>query len=388
MKKLVYSALALTLVSVPGIASDNDEWSSLDQELNNLSSSLSAPTTGPKIGGWVISSFRYDKRQAQPNGTVPTYPTASGFDTITPHYQSGFQLDTVRIEISGDAGNDYGYKVSFELANSSSAVPVAVNTFGLLKDAYGTFKIGDSVTGKVGNFKIPFLRSALLADNRLLFLERTGLGRIFGTRELGIGFNGAFDTVSWWAAFQNGGDAQGYRGLFTGRFAANLMGNGVGQNEGAYGGGDDTNLTIAGAVAYDNSVPDGLLISGSVDITHGPFSLSGEVVSFDKGTNSGATSSFPTGTTGTTLDPIIGVSSAADTVPWDITGTFMFTDQYEVGARYQDANDPLNTTSWGFVVNRYVQGHDIKWQAEYNHIKTDSAFKDRDQFGIGLAVSF
>lgn len=377
MKKLVYSALALTLVSVPGIASEN-EWSSLDQELNNLSSSLSAPTTGPKIGGWVISSFRYDKRQAQPSGTVPTNPTAPGFDAITPHYQSGFQLDTVRIEISGDAGNDYGYKVSFELSSG----------IALVRDAYGTFKIGDAVTGRVGNFKPPFLRSGLIGDNRELFLERTGLGKIFAVRELGVGFNGSFDTVNWWAAFQNGGDAQGYRGLFTGRFEANLMGNGVGTNEGAYGAGDDTNLTIAGAVSYDNSVPDGLMISGSVDVTHGPFSLSGEVVSFDKGTNSGATSSFPTGTTGTTLDPIIGVSSIADSVPWDVTGSFMFTDQYEVGARYQDANDPNNTTSWGFVVNRYVQGHDIKWQAEYNHIKTDSAFKDRDQFGIGLAVSF
>jgi hypothetical protein len=383
MKKLVYSALALTLVSVPGIASEN-EWSSLDQELNNLSSSLSAPTTGPKIGGWVISSFRYDKRQAQPSGTVPANGSAPGLDPIAPHYQSGFQIDTVRIEISGDAGNDYGYKVSFDFASQATSSLTAA----ALKDAYATFKIGDSVTGKVGNFKQPFLRSGLLGDNRLLFLERTGLGKIFAVRELGLGFNGAFDTVSWWASFQNGGDAQGYRGLMTGRVAANLMGNGVGNNEGAYGGGDDTNLTIAGAIAYDNSVPDGLLISGSVDITHGPFSLGGEVVSFDKGTNTGATSSFPTGTTGSTLDPIIGASSAADSVPWDITGSFMFTDQYEVGARYQDADDPNNTTSYGFVINRYVQGHDIKWQAEYNHIKTDSAFKDRDQFGVGLAVSF
>lgn len=372
MNKLVYSALALTLVSVPGIASEN-EWSSLDQELNNLSSSLSAPTTGPKIGGWIISSFRYDKEQP-----VNSNPSAPGFDPITPHYQSGFQLDSLRIEISGDAGNDYGYKISFDLSSQTA----------VLKDAYATFKIGDAVTGKVGQFKMPFLRSALISDNRLLYLERTGLGRIFAVRSLGIGFNGAFDTVSWWAAFQNGGDAQGYRGLMTGRFAANLMGNGVGGNEGAYGGGDETNLTLAGGLAYDNSVPDGLLISGSLDVTHGPFSLSGEVVSFDKGTNSGATSSFPTGTTGTTLDPIIGQSTAADTVPWDITGSFMFTDQYEVAARYQDADDPNDTTSWSFVVNRYVQGHDIKWQAEYNHIKTNSSVGDRDQFGLGLAVSF
>src|SRR6516225_9335180 len=110
MNKLVYSALALTLVSVPGKASES-EWSSLDQELNNLSSSLSAPTTGPKIGGWIISSYRYDKR-ASPAALDPA---------IQSHYQSGFQLDTVRIEVTGDAGNDYGYKISFELAQNGFA---------------------------------------------------------------------------------------------------------------------------------------------------------------------------------------------------------------------------------------------------------------------------
>jgi len=380
MNKLVYSALALTLVSVPGFASEN-EWSSLDQELNNLSSSLSAPTTGPKIGGWIISSFRWDKDQ-----TVPPNPSGPGLDPITPHYQAGFQLDTVRVEISGDAGNDYGYKISFDFA--SQAAPGASITTATLKDAYATFKIGDQVTGKVGNFKQPFLRSALVADNRLLFLERTGLGRIFAVRQLGIGFNGAFDTVSWWAAYQNGGDAQGYRGVMTGRFAANLMGNGVGGNEGAYGGGDDTNLTVAGSAAYDNSTASGLMLAGSVDVSHGPFSLSGEVVNFDKGTDTGATSSFPTGTTGSTRDPLLGLSTAADTTPWDVTASFMFTEQYEVAARYQDADDPNNTSEWSFVLNSYVQGHDIKWQAEYNHIKTDSAVGDRDQIGVGLAVSF
>jgi hypothetical protein len=368
MNKLVYSALALTLVSVPGKASEN-EWSSLDQELNNLSSSLSAPTTGPKIGGWVISSFRYDKNQAVPS-------LAPG--PIESHYQAGFQLDTVRIEITGDAGNDYGYKVSFDVATGVA----------LLRDAYATWKMGDVATGKIGNFKQPFLRSGLLGDNRLLFLERTGLGKIFAVRSFGAGFNGKFDTVGWWVAWQNGGDAQGYRGLFTGRVEANLMGNGVGTNEGAYGGGDDTNLTVSAAVAYDNSVPDGLLISGAVDLTHGPFSISGEVVDFDNGTNTGATSIFPTGTTGDTHDPIIGLSHIANTTPWDVTGSFMFTDQYEAAARYQDADDPFNTQEWSFGVNRYVQGHDIKWQAEYNHIKTNSTFHDRDQVGVGLAVSF
>ncbi len=110
MRKLVYSAVALTLVSVPGFASEN-EWSSLDQEINSLSSSLSAQNTpGPKIGGFMRSSFRYSNSKDALNSTPP------GSEK-----ESGFKLDKIRIEITGDVGNDYSYKVSFDLASGSAS---------------------------------------------------------------------------------------------------------------------------------------------------------------------------------------------------------------------------------------------------------------------------
>src|SRR5438093_4693291 len=105
MRKLVYSALALTLVSMPGFASDN-EWSSLDKEIENLSASLSAQNApGAKVGGFIITSWRYSKDK----------------DALTlgGEKESGFKLDNVRIEISGDAGSDYSYKVSFDLASTA-----------------------------------------------------------------------------------------------------------------------------------------------------------------------------------------------------------------------------------------------------------------------------
>ena len=351
MNTLVYSALALTLVSAPGFASEN-EWSSLDQEIESLSSSLSAQdATGPKINGWVITSFRH-------SSDVDVDP-----DPVNEEDQSGFFLESVRVEISGDAGSDYSYKVSFELSGGTAE----------LRDAYATFKIGDSVNGRMGNFKQPFLRSALISDNRLLFLDRTFLGSLFAGRDIGLMFFGSFDTLDWYIAAQNGQDGVADEFLFTGRIAANLMGSGTGKVEGAYGAGDESNLSVGAAVADDGAIEDGLHWALEAAFAQGPFSVAGEIVSFDDGID--GTNFFGPG------------DLLADTTPWDITASYMFTDMYEVAVRYQDLDNDDDGRILGAVVNRYVQGHDIKWLLQYQKLESDT-IDDIDEIGLGLAVSF
>ena len=353
MNKLVYSALALTLVSATGYATEN-EWSSLDQEINSLTSSLAAQNTaGPKIGGWVITSFRNS------NDLI-----GGGGNDL-----SGVQLDTVRVEISGDAGEDYGYKISFDVASGSA----------VLKDAYATFKIGDYATGKMGNFKTPFLRSGLVADNKLLFLERSGLGAIFAARDKGLMFNGNFDTINWFLSGQNGNDGMGNDYKFAAKVEANLMGGGVGKVEGAYGSGDDTNLTVGLAWQDDNNLDKGRAIAAEAALSTGPFSISAELVDFDDDY--------------TNPNPVLaqwGIvgNAVGNSTPWDATVSYMFTDMWEAAVRYQDSDDAENTSAYTIGLNRYVKGHDIKWQAEWEHVKTDNAFGDFSVLGIGLAVSF
>ncbi len=362
MNKLVYSAAALTLVSAPGVASEN-EWSSLDQEIASLTSSLNTQNTGPKVGGWIISSWRFsDDIDADPS-------TPSSDD------ENGFQLDQARLEVSGDAGSGYSYKISVELAESETISASGVDTNGdtftfttstgqlaTLKDAYATWKIGDMVTGKMGQFKQPFLRSGLVSDNKLLFLERTLLGELFSGRDLGIMFSGQFDTIDWHVAAQNGTDGIAEEYLFTGRVTANLMGAGVGKVEGAYGAGEETNLTAGVAVSDDGAFSDGMALAGEVAMTTGPFALAAEIVD---------------------LDTDIG-----DATPWDVTGSYMFTDMYEVALRYEDVDDSDNTTLWRVGVNRYTQGHDIKWMAQFASSDSDLAALEVDEFALGLVVSF
>lgn len=360
MNKLVYSALALSLCSVPGFASDN--WSSLDQELNNLSASITAQNQGgTKIGGWVISSFRSSSDL-----------TAGGNDL------QGFQLDGARLEFTGDAGSDYSYKISAELNGGTAA----------LRDAFAKFKIAEGINGKMGRYKTAFFQSALIQEPKLLFLERSGLGDVFSRRDLGFELSGEFDpnnanAIRWWVGAQNGTDGQGDEHLFSARVRASLMGAGPGMVEGAYGSTDDTNLAASVAWQDDGNLDDGMVIGFEVQLTSGPFSVAGEIADFDKGT-AGAF-----GITNPVLSQwgVVG-TDVADTTPWDIVGSYAFTDQYEAALRYQDMDDDEDTTAWTLGVNRYVQNHDIHWTVQYEQISTDNASGDIDVLGVGLTVAF
>ena len=374
MRKLVYSAVALTLVSVPGFANDN-EWSSLDQEINNLSSSLSAQNpAGPKLGGYIRTSFRYATDEDALFGGPPNDES-----------EVGFKLDKVRIEVSGDLGQDYSYKVSFDLATGTA----------VLKDAYVSWKMAETVKGTIGNFKKPFLRSAMINDKNLLFQERTALGGFFDARESGLMFSGSFDTIEWWIAGQNGPHDDGTDFFpnskiggdmnYTARIAANLMGSGVGKVEGAYGAGEETNLSVGLSYQDDQFLDDGTAIGVDAALTAGPFSISAELVDFDNGTSD----SFPS-KTGNDLhwgsDNTFVSTDPSDSTPWDATLSYMFTDMYEAALRYEAADDDADTTAWTAGVNRYVQGHDIKWTLQVLHTDSDDTTNEIDEWTLGLTV--
>ena len=377
MRKLVYSAVALTLVSVPGFASEN-EWSSLDQEINNLSSSLSAQNApGPKLGGFIRTSFRYSTDQDALFGGPPNNED-----------ESGFKLDKVRIEITGDAGQDYSYKVSFELKSGTAS----------LRDAYASWKVADNVKGTMGRFKKPVLHSAMISDKNLLFTERTALGGFLDARDTGLMFSGTFETIEWSLAAQNGLDQKENKMNYALRVAANLMGTGVGKVEGAYGAGQETNLTVGIAWSEDKAISqqggDGSMYGGDFMLTSGPFSLAAEAVVFGKGdalngsfpAKDGGDLHFGSDNTFVSVDP-------ADNTSWDVTGSYMFTEQYEAAIRYESAqaNTPTagtdpSVTAISAAINRYVQGHDIKWTLQYLATSSDDTTNEIAEWTLGLTV--
>jgi hypothetical protein len=250
----------------------------------------------------------------------------------------------------------------------------------------------------MGRFKKPVLHSSLITDKNLLFQERTALGGFFDVRDTGMMFSGNFETIEWSLAAQNGLDGKEKKFNYAVRVAANLMGTGVGKVEGAYGAGQETNLNAGIAYTEDKTISanggKGAAYGGDLTLTSGPFSISGEAISFGKGDIAGGT--FPS-KNGSFLhfgsDNTFANVDPADNVSWDATGSYMFTEQYEAALRYESAqgntpaggSDP-SITAVSAAINRYVQGHDIKWTLQYLHTKSDVSQNEFDEWTLGLTV--
>lgn len=381
MNRLVYGALAGAVIASTGSASEN-EWLSLDQEIEALSSSLSQTGGGPEWFGWIRSSWRYSSDLSNPGIT-------GGNNNL-----SGFQFDSVRLGVIGEVGG-YGYKLEYDFGNNFGFIPgpqggpYPGGVIDGVLDAYVHTKLGEQVTFQMGNFRQPFLRSSQISRDSLLFLDRSGLGEIFAQRDLGAMFSGSFETVNWYLSAQNGADGQNDNYRFTGRIDVDLLGGGVADVEGAYGATDETALSVGLAAADEGSLENGVHWAVDAALTTGPFAAGGEFVSFDDGDPALAPNDFPLGIP--IQGGILGVG-VQDSTPWNLYASYLFTDMYEAGIRYEDADDAADSTAISVVVNRYSQGHDIKWQAQYTTIATDAVTAqsngDIDWFGFGLTLSF
>jgi hypothetical protein len=364
MRKLAYSALALTLTALPGLATD-DGWSSLDREIERLSSSLSAADgSAPRIGGWIRTSYRRSSEEVYTGG-------------VSAPDQSGFQFDWIRLEVQGNVDDDYGYRISFDLSDANRAGHGASPNGALsVRDAYATWRIADDVKGQLGRFKAPLLRSELTSRSLLIFLDRTAIGEALSTRDLGLAVSGSSDVLGFWASFQDGGDGQADEHKYTLRVTADITGTAAMMPaEGAYGAAEDTVVTVGAAYQDDTFLDEGTILAGEATLNMGRFSLAGEIAKFGDGT---------AGIFGRT----VLLNDAANTTPWDVTVSCMIASDWELAGRFESTDDSEDTTSYSLAVDYYVQGHDIKWQAQWRKINTDNAVGDNDQFGVGLSVAF
>jgi hypothetical protein len=354
MNKYLLGALALTATSTPGIANEN-EWLSMDSELESLRS-FTSQSDGPNLSGWVISSLRF-------SSDVTVAP--SGNDL------GGFNLDSVRLNVSGSV-NDYSYMVSTELGGADGAA--GGSGIDSLLDAYIDCGVGESLNLRVGNFRTPFLASAAVSRNHTLFTDRSALGAGHAGRSSGLQLSGDFNAVRWALAAQNGSDGLGdeFQTTLHAEFDA-LGGGGAGDVEGAYGAGDDTQLTVGLSLSDDGAVDDGSALALDAQFTQGPFGASFEYVDYDAGAG---------------IDWYGTGVNTGDSSPWGLTGSYMFgEDGYEVGVRYEDSDDDASdATALTVGVNRYIRGHDAKWGASLTQV--DATGGDSEVFTLSVALGF
>jgi hypothetical protein len=392
MNKFVFSALAASLISATGFASDT-EWPELDRELAALSSApLTQDTGGPYLSGWLISSFDY-------NTDAETV-----FDNEDKEKSEfGFGIPAAAINLQGTVGNGYGYKIGFDFFDTGeqyapSGTAVGSGTDGGtagLTDAYGSFEVGDYVDFKFGIFGAPSLRSAAVDRHKTLFLDRSFLGQQQSARDAGLSIGGNFSRVNWEVAVVNGMDGSAEGIAYSGRIDIDVMGK-MSDCEGAYGAHEGTNLNIGVVYAddtmdsHDPAIKDAYTqVSADATLVIGGFSVFAEIVDYDE--NAGIDRSLDD-------DELI----VGNNTPFSAGLSYLFGEEYEVAFRYDDwdvarsaSEELFDTTRFNFGFNRYIIGHDVKWHVGYSFgdsksTATNSADKvgEHGIFNVGLVLGF
>ncbi len=342
MKKLVFSAIALTLTSAPGFASE-DVWSQLDQEVDALASSLSIQGGGPTVSGWLATRY-----------------SSSSDITVGGGDLGGFATTDARVILTGSRG-DYGYEIEWNAVGA-----------GLL-DAFVDFPVGGEVNGRVGMFKVPIGTTGGIDGNNLFFIDRSGTGGVGATRDTGVQFSGSFDQVGWELAATNGGDGAADELAISARIAVALTGEGASSAvEGAYGGPDDIGAEASLSFFEDGSVDDGDGVAIDVRAVTNVYSVGVEMIAV-----------------GDAVAPALGVGAFdADSSPITFQGTYMLTpDTWELGIRFQDFDNAADTEVIDLGVNRYIdgEGHNAKWSIGY--VMAEATAGDADTLQAQLLIS-
>ncbi|MEZ6020057.1 MAG: porin, partial [Planctomycetota bacterium] len=327
MKLLSIGAAALTLSGF-AVASETD-YSSFDRDIEALVSGQ-MDNAGPHISGYMQINYS--------NSGDEVFSGAPGVDL------GGFTVPRARLSFTGEH-NDYGYKLQLDTAKTNilldAYVDVPVNNFGV----------------RAGLFKAGISRNGLNSSSKLFFINRSQIGDLFDNRDAGAMLSGSMDQLNWALTVQNGGDGVADELRIAGRVAFDFMGNGIGKVEGAYGGPDEMSGTVALAMYDDGTFNDGTGTLVEAHVVSSQYSFGAEILDTD----------------------IDGVSAApgtsllsGDTTAFSVYGTYMMTpDQWEVGVRFQDMDDAASTSALEVGVNRYLDGHDLKYSFGYMTISSD-----------------
>ncbi|MEM8710373.1 MAG: porin, partial [Planctomycetota bacterium] len=331
MKKLVFGAAALSLTSL-AVANDSD-WQALDQDIQALSASVQGlEGTGMNLGG-RIRAF---------------YNNNSDVDL------GGFTVNNARLYAYGTTTEDIGYRLEVDFGGQ-----------GLL-DAFLDIPVGGEISLRVGQFRAHVLREALIDSGNLFFADRSVHASLFAGRGQGVALQGNFDAFDWAVSVQNGADGVTDDLFFAVRAELDILGEGTDLIEGAYGASEEMEASAGIAYFNDDAVDDSDGIAFEASMATSQFSAqavvlsTGDAVSFANadGNELYAGGNFVAGL-------IAGNVNIADATPFAIGGTFMLTEassdygSWELGARFQDLDDPLSTRIIDVGANYYAAGHDM-----------------------------
>jgi hypothetical protein len=215
---------------------------------------------------------------------------------------------------------------------------------------------------RAGQFRPPFLGSSQYEDSELIFVNRTFNGEVWDFYDQGAVLQGKWAFLRGWASMQNGIDNAGNQYAFTARGMIDVLGEGAGyEHEGALGAPPSPQLSIGAAAYYDQTTTNASSQSIEGHFTWNRFCAESELV--DNGNGLG------------------------DLYSWGTTASFLITDTIEIAARYEAFRRNDDSAMWRFGVDKYIKGHEIKWQAELATATSHAPRADTVVFQLGFVLS-
>lgn len=360
--------LSLTAVAVPRAAgmaalrapedSEAGVWTTLRTELDAFDRGLQPEATSGTSNAWIdLSGFL---RTGLGTANVTRSPDSDETRSRAALDNARLALDAgvgplsvfLSIEGSTDGGRQF-------LIHDGEAGELEVY------DAYADLELGRHLALRAGRFRAPVSQSALLDENELLFLDRTGIGQLWFERDDGVALLARADRFSAWLAVQNGSDGAGSDPAFTARAVLRLFGEGEApRREGAFDA--DLGETVYLGLAWneDTAQPDSGVLVAEASYTFESFSLAGEF-----------------------LSPQDGFTDGHDF--WNVTASAMLVpERWEVAARYEDFRDRAEARIWRAGVVRYLRGADTKLQLGLSRLEHPDSHLDVTALDLTLVASF
>lgn len=384
MNKFVFSALATSLVGATGFANDT-EWPELDRELaalNNAPLSLEHHE-GLHVSGWLIAAITSDDTPA---------------DTVNDDLGTG--VNGARVNMSGSLGQNYSFMLGFDFFDTADLYapggnPVGSSGVGGITDAYVDVAIAEGLDLKMGIFNRQFLGSSHIQRNHTIFIGRSYLGAMYSARDAGVALSGSFNRLNWEVAAQNGHSGTNDDFAYSAHVNVQVIGSGN-YAEGAMGAAEGTNLNVGFTFTDDASDT-----NANTDTQNGGDGT-GSVVALGQSRDASQLAAYANLSTGgfsawfELVDQdddvtMAGFGATGGATPWSAGLAYLFGENYEVAFRYDDFdNGPTNTTRFNVGVNRYIDGHDLKWQLNFASGSDDTltGLTENDVIALGLAAGF
>lgn len=376
--------LACALLGAPVLAANgaeegNQTWLGLDQEISNLTNSLSTQSSSANVGGVIRSSWQ--------SIDADTGLTAGGTEDI-----EAFVLLDADIWVEGAEG-DYSWRFNADLDGGPAGSLFGQPTPGLfqqiygadgflggsaiLEDAYVSWSANDEISIVWGNFKAPTSLSNHVDPENLVLIQRTIAGQSFEDWQLGAMIQGNFDQFAGFLAVQNGADGfvDDYRITARGEFRIN---GGVGGGSGRLGAHGATTDELAATVGVTLRDDEGASFTGGPDTTI--FVIDGALTASQFGAHAEYLA----------LDDDIGDGNI-----FALTGSFAISESLEAALRYEKVDDlnglPIGGIANNFELDRITAGiayiqEGARWAINISDVEADDSIGALGDDSGGLIV--